>query len=301
MLPFGKPCPDVAEAETMRKKAFTLIELLVVISVIALLLAIFLPVLGRVRTAAKSLACQSKLRQWGLVFSACAADQGPAPLGFSDGPWWYASRRYYHDEDLLLCPEATKPSGPRTLPFVQRQARRAWRLDYYCEDTASLKSYIASYGVNYWLTETVGLRRHAEQFGHRGNPYAELWYPKHWYWNPRAIPSSRIPLVFDCITDGGTPDDFDEPPVFDGDFSIGSWGGDGMWWQTNHMRWECLNRHAPGQVNVTFLDGSTRPIGFKELWTLKWHSQFNTTGPWTTAGGAISADWPAWMRRFKDY
>ena len=38
-----------------------------------------------------------------------------------------------------------------------------------------------------------------------------------------------------------------------------------------------------------------------ELWTLKWHRNFDTTGPWTKAGGVQPADWPEWMRRFKDY
>jgi len=62
----------------------------------------------------------------------------------------------------------------------------------------------------------------------------------------------------------------------------------------------CLNRHD-GFVNGLFLDFSTQNIGLKELWTFKWHRQFDTRGPWTTAGGCQPNDWPAWMRRFKDY
>ena len=57
-----------------RERGFTLIELLVVIAVIALLMAVLLPVLGRVRKQAKSIVCQSNLRQWGIGFSAYVGD-----------------------------------------------------------------------------------------------------------------------------------------------------------------------------------------------------------------------------------
>jgi prepilin-type processing-associated H-X9-DG protein len=62
----------------------------------------------------------------------------------------------------------------------------------------------------------------------------------------------------------------------------------------------CVNRHNGG-VNTLFLDWSVRKVGIKELWTLKWHREYDSAGSWTKAGGVKPEDWPAWMRGFKEY
>lgn len=49
------------------QKAFTLIELLVVISIIAILMAIMMPVLGRVRSQALGVVCQANLKSYGTA------------------------------------------------------------------------------------------------------------------------------------------------------------------------------------------------------------------------------------------
>lgn len=66
-----------------RRHAFTLIELLTVIALIAILMAILIPVVGRMRAAAQSSDCLSTLRQWGIILQLYAQDnQGGAP-----NPW----------------------------------------------------------------------------------------------------------------------------------------------------------------------------------------------------------------------
>ncbi len=66
------------------------------------------------------------------------------------------------------------------------------------------------------------------------------------------------------------------------------------------MKHFSINRHN-GFVNHLCLDWSVRKAGIKELWTFKWHRQYNINGFWTVAGGAQASDWPAWMRNFKEY
>jgi len=77
----------------MRKpQGFTLIELLVVIAVIALLLAILMPALQRIKKQAKTIACQSNLRS-----------ERPANEAFLPQParWIYKRRlsRFLHQKN----------------------------------------------------------------------------------------------------------------------------------------------------------------------------------------------------------
>ena len=72
----------VRRQATNRRQGFTLVELLVVISIVALLIAILLPALGRAREQARRTVCASTVRQLTLTAQLYAADHNDeAPVG----------------------------------------------------------------------------------------------------------------------------------------------------------------------------------------------------------------------------
>src|SRR4051794_39084639 len=78
----------------MRRRAFTLVELLVVVGIIAILMAIVMPALARVRAAARDTLCRNNLRQLAAANNIYANEQRDffAPIGGAvnvhSGPWY---------------------------------------------------------------------------------------------------------------------------------------------------------------------------------------------------------------------
>jgi len=260
-----------------QRNAFTLIELLVVISVIVLLMAILLPALQRVRKQARAVACQANLRQWGTILALYVEDnQGHFPHTVAR---WLIGRSLRGKrrpvlkgrdiEDILLCPMAVRPQEKRKDPNdlrVYDHTFRAW------EATYSEVSFSGSYGFSAELL--LGRVGNYEPNDNRGTHVFSL--------RGRA----NIPVLLDSTRSWGRAFDSWPPPR--------SQGRRSLVWPF------CINRHN-GHVNSLFLDWSVRKIGLKELWTLKWSHDFDTTGRWTKAGGVQPEDWPLWMGKFKDY
>lgn len=277
------------------RRGFTLIELLVVIAIIALLMSILMPSLALVKKQAQSVACMSRLKSWGLLFKLYTDDnrgyfnEGWGYAGHPQnagkpgeyGLWMNALRPYYRDEKMRLCPTATR--------VVENNADwgtfKAWYRElpnrYPAAGEGVTKNFIGSYSINNWTNYMVSDR------GAR---------KKEWFWkNTANIPkASEVPLFGDNTWHDAWPLDTDAPVLMPFDYG---WGDKGTSGEMNQF---CIDRHN-GWTNLAFVDWSVRHVGLKELWTLRWHRAFRIDGHYTRAGGMVPSDWPAWLRKYKDY
>lgn len=269
---------------TNRQRGFTLIELLVVIAIIALLMSILMPSLQRVKQQAKTIACRAKLKQWTVYFTLYTNDyDGHFQAGVGSGHtyhWMNALRSYYHnDHNIRLCPTAMKPLIDENGELSGRfNVFSAWGR-FWGEGYDEAGEY-GSYGINGWVEdpppEYVTVYQNFETVNNWRTPNVSL--------------AGYVPLFMDALRFNVFPRHIDTPPPIE----------DMAWASMEHMRRICIDRHDGG-INMAFLDWSVRKAGLKELWTFNWHRAYDTTGPWTLAGGVQPSDWPQWMRSLKDF
>lgn len=282
---------------------FTLIELLVVIAIIATLAAVLLPSLQAARKRARAVVCRTHLRQWGTTLALYLEDQqgrfrhvaDPIPgLSLLRGvcinprtdPNNLKRAHAVGTRGIGCCPMAARTTGDVGLmgtnggqSYLEMSAGGTFLAWEILKPTPAFRG---SYGINRNL---FAPSMFAGSDILAGGSEQEL--------NTYALKRcDAIPILLDagspsvCMVKADDP-----PPEWEpvGSNSIAFLGRD-----------LCINRHD-GTLNVLFLDWSIRPVGLKELWTLKWHGKFDTHGPWTQAGGVTLEDWPQWMRKFRDY
>ncbi|AQQ69856.1 putative major pilin subunit [Limihaloglobus sulfuriphilus] len=123
------------------KKGFTLIELLVVISIIALLMAIMLPALGRARELAKMVVCRSNLKT--LVIGSI--------LWSEDNDGWAIAGDWYKDpgeneKESSICPyvEASKKTENDSFVCPSANAADFFQVDPNFSTDAKKFTYAAN-------------------------------------------------------------------------------------------------------------------------------------------------------------
>ena len=239
------------------KRAFTLIELLVVISIIALLIAILLPALSSARVAGRDAACRSNLRQWGIAMTSYATDNLDAFPLYVEGAPFYNVRDYWIDPNLKFCPEADTPAEPERLGAdILGSSSHAWveaRIDH--DGDGSLEAEVGSYGLNAMCNEGV---------------WASSALPSENYFASISETDSEVPLYADCMWTA----------IFAGGTLFGDEPGSQEYGLTVMRTWgvnrAAIRRHFGTNSNVVFADGHVEGVRLPDLWTLRWHKNWDT-------------------------
>jgi prepilin-type N-terminal cleavage/methylation domain-containing protein/prepilin-type processing-associated H-X9-DG protein len=173
----------------MNKKAFTLIELLVVISIIALLMAIMLPALGRARDLAKSAVCRSNLKQivLGAVLWAEDNDGWSVPTTWAKGDYltkdnWSSGVNNFPNPGSLeryIASSDTDPGKVMACPGAKSEAFFNWGGELSSED----RSKKVTYGSNAWMTLTTDYNG-----DRRGESPGSAPDPRYYYYNSSGNP-----------------------------------------------------------------------------------------------------------------
>ena len=267
-----------------KRKGFTLIELLVVIAIIALLMAILMPALGQVRKQAKAVTCLSNQHQWADVWGMYTGDHdGYFNHGyFTFTPantkrwhhWPYCTLGYYKNRDILYCPEAVEhhedvggsPTWTAWGPYMMPNG----------DALVGSPNFYGSYGQNYYICN--GLPEWIEQ---------STRYWRHCNFNG----GNNVPIMMDSIRATNWPTTGRGPLLYEGEIPSDEGG--------YNLAGYCIDRHS-GYNNVCMADFSARPVGIKELWTLKYSPRTDTNGSWTKPN-VEPEEWPEWMRKYRDY
>ena len=246
-----------------KKGGFTLIELLVVIGIVALLISVIIPTLGKAKESPKCVICMSNLRQLGMgmqIYTSLNDDNTMALKHNGDNYWFHEIAPHLGDWDykenpqsnlegvmkIAFCPK-TKLRKDLPYPYIYGSIAHSWR----CFNAEG------GYGLNLWFLPK----------GVYEGDFTETYY-----WHKYSQASSDVPVFSDAVWVGAWPDGNDEVPD---DIQGGGYGTPMFPHQMGYfMGRVCINRHQYA-VNVSFADGHCETVKLEKLWRLRWHQDNN--------------------------
>ncbi len=256
-----------------RRSGFTLIELLVVISIIALLVSILMPALGRAREQAKATTCAAQLKQFGLAWYFYAEDNNGYNIEYAPSSQWSAGKFWFYqlgpyigdDEfakgagntqegalSIMNCPSASPWSDSRFPDaFGYGGSDMAWRWTGASDGIVKEGGYT----LNGWMQQRAGSAD-------------ERYYQKY------DQAKSDTPL----ICDGGWVDAWPDNGHTNETNLLADLQGTGIPGGTyrmhpNHLTRVLLERHGRA-INILFKGAQVERVALEEVCKYKWHKQF---------------------------
>jgi prepilin-type processing-associated H-X9-DG protein/prepilin-type N-terminal cleavage/methylation domain-containing protein len=236
---------------------FTLVELLVVIGIIALLISILMPALGRARKQANNVQCMSNVRQLTqsyVMYINASKGRGVVYRG-NDDFWIEAFRKDYGNiNEIRFCPLAKED-----VSNDWGSATRAWTFTLTLAGVGTTRNS-GSYGFNGW-------NHRWDPIGRGGAQYSGG--TQEMYVTPTSAEASRIPVFGDCIWPDGWPKASDPTPP---NLQTGDRARQGSSPENMAARFT-IARHDR-KVNIGFLDGHAESVILDDIKQLKWHNGF---------------------------
>lgn len=243
-------------------RGFTLIELLVVIAIIALLLAILMPSLQKVKKIAQTVVCSSNMKQLALgnlLYAAENDDKVVLAMSESKEMWLTTILNYCEDPDIKMCPSVSKEStgstgGDNTMGPDGGQWAKIESSDGSCYE--------------YWKVQDINLKRHTSSYGING--YAQFpenvkWGVEELFWGKTTESMAyKIPLIVPDIWRSGYPG-------ISADVTFTQIPG-----ECSDMVGRFIFIRHDDRNNISFIDGHVERIYLPEMGTLKWHRQWKS-------------------------